>query len=181
YHGLGCDKPFELRLLVHRVAEHTHTYTRLPQVRRHAHSGDADRPDARVLEIPPDDGHDLFAHLLPDLVRAVAGHDDLRISKHRLAYISSRSSRYVSMVSPARKSSQPSSPIPHSCPAGISRTSSLKCLREVTRPSKTCSLARKSLTQPPRLPLPSTTRDPAMMPRRGILIGVMTSTRPSRI
>src|SRR5450759_903350 len=60
-------------LLLLRVSEHAHTHTRLSQVRRHANRSDAHEPDPGVLELAPNDGHDLLANLFPDLIRAVAG------------------------------------------------------------------------------------------------------------
>src|ERR1700736_788841 len=179
--SLGGIQPFDRCLLLIGVTEDAHAHTGLAQVRRHAHGRDADETDTRILQLATDDGHDLLAHLFSNLIGAVARHSDLRNQFPRGAQISSRSRRYVSIVSPGWNVSYPSSPMPHSCPAGISRTSSLKCFNELILPSNTSSRPRYSLTQPPRLTLPSTTRLPAMMPRRGILMGGMTSTLPSRI
>src|SRR5579859_240157 len=177
---LGGDEAFDRGLLLVGIAENADAHPGLAQVGRHAYCGDAHEADARVFQVATDDRHDLLANLLPHLVRAVAGHGDLLGQQLSRAQISSRSSRYVSMTSPGSTASNPSSPIPHSWPACISRTSSLKCLSELIRPSNTSSLPRNSLAQPPRLTLPSTTRLPAIMPRRGILIGMTTSALPSR-
>src|SRR6202171_1603754 len=76
--ALGGNEAGERFLLLLRVAEHADAHTCRPEVRRHADLSDAHEPDPRVLELAPNDGHDLLTHLLSDLVRAVAGHDDLR-------------------------------------------------------------------------------------------------------
>src|SRR5258706_945115 len=71
----GGDEPRQRLLLLLRVAEHADANARRPEVRRHANRRDAHKPDPRVLEVAPNDGHDLLTYLLPDLIGAVAGHD----------------------------------------------------------------------------------------------------------
>src|SRR4029077_954676 len=75
-HALGRHETGHGRFLLLRVTEHADSNASLPQVGRHSHRRDADEPDPWILEIPPDDRHDLFAHLLANLIRAVAGHCD---------------------------------------------------------------------------------------------------------
>src|SRR5258708_236755 len=77
----GRHEPGHRLPLLLRVSEHADSYARLSEVRRHANRRDAHEPDPRVLELAPNDGHDLLANLLPDLIRAVAGHDDLRTQR----------------------------------------------------------------------------------------------------
>src|SRR5712692_5681322 len=74
----GRDQSLQRRLFLILVAEHAYAHSRLPQIWRHADPGDADEADTRVLQVAPDDRHDLLTHLLADLVGAVAGHRDLR-------------------------------------------------------------------------------------------------------
>src|SRR5260370_8422437 len=74
-------------LLLLRVSEHADSYARLSQVRRHANRRDAHKPDPRALELAPNDGHDLLPNLLPDLIRPVAGHDDLRTHQRLIKFL----------------------------------------------------------------------------------------------
>src|SRR3984893_962096 len=76
--ALGRHETGDGSRLLLRFSQHADPNARLSKVRRHPHRRDAHEPDARILEIAADDGHDLFAHLLADLIGAVAGHDDLR-------------------------------------------------------------------------------------------------------
>src|SRR6266545_2772626 len=71
--AFGRDQPLDRGILLIGIAEHAHPDAGLAQIRRHADRGDADEPDPRILQIAPDDGHDLFAHLFAHLVRAGAG------------------------------------------------------------------------------------------------------------
>src|SRR6266853_7030824 len=89
----GRDEPGHRLLLLLRVPEHADSYARLPQVRRHANRSDAHEPDPRVLELAPNDGHDLLANLLPDLIRAVAGHHDLRSQQRMTRFLLVRDGR----------------------------------------------------------------------------------------
>ena len=77
--ALGRDKSFDRCLLLVGIAQHADSDARLAQIGRHANGSDAHESNTRILEVTPDDGHDLFPHLLPHLVRAVAGHVDHRL------------------------------------------------------------------------------------------------------
>src|SRR5215472_14514039 len=56
------------------AAQHADANARRPQVGRHAHLGDAHEADPGVLQITPDDLHDLLADLGAHLNGAVAAH-----------------------------------------------------------------------------------------------------------
>src|ERR1700686_414728 len=76
--AFGRDQAGERLLLLLRISEHADAHARRPEVRRHANRRDAHESDPRIFELAPNDGHDLLAYLLSDLIRAVAGHNDIR-------------------------------------------------------------------------------------------------------
>src|SRR5260370_29686307 len=74
----GRHEPGHRLPLLLRVSEHADSCARLSEVRRHANRRDAHEPDPTLLELAPNDGHDLLANFLPAFIRPPPGHDDLR-------------------------------------------------------------------------------------------------------